>query len=111
MPGDLYDLRSAYGGSEELKQCINEMHKHDLLVSWMISFRAIVRSYITPFLSGCIFPLAGFLSLFCGGLDEEVITCTSSIPTFTSQQTFVLQVLGDVVLNHRCAQKQVSQGD
>lgn len=50
MPGDLYDLRSAYGGSEELKQCINEMHKHDLLV------------------------------------------------------------LGDVVLNHRCAQKQSSDG-
>lgn len=35
MPGDLYDLNSAYGGSEELKQCIDEMHKHNILViSW-----------------------------------------------------------------------------
>ncbi|KAG0563439.1 hypothetical protein KC19_8G031600 [Ceratodon purpureus] len=50
MPGDLYDLKSAYGGSEELKQCIDEMHKHNLLV------------------------------------------------------------LGDVVLNHRCAQKQSPNG-
>ncbi|KAG0557919.1 hypothetical protein KC19_11G166400 [Ceratodon purpureus] len=50
MPGDLYDLNSAYGGSEELKQCIDEMHKHKILV------------------------------------------------------------LGDVVLNHRCAQKQGPNG-
>ena len=33
MPGDLYDLNSAYGGSEELKLCIDEMHKHKILVS------------------------------------------------------------------------------
>lgn len=50
MPGDLYNLNSAYGGSEELKLCINEMHKHKILV------------------------------------------------------------LGDVVLNHRCAQKQSPNG-
>ncbi|XP_024360714.1 uncharacterized protein [Physcomitrium patens] len=50
MPGDLYNLNSAYGGSEELKQCIDEMHKHNILV------------------------------------------------------------LGDVVLNHRCAQKQSPNG-
>jgi alpha-amylase len=47
MPGDLYNLNSAYGTEDELKQCIAEMHNHNILV------------------------------------------------------------LGDVVLNHRCAQKQV----
>ncbi|KAK1317361.1 hypothetical protein QJS10_CPA05g00937 [Acorus calamus] len=46
MPSDLYNLNSAYGTEDELKQCIDEMHTQDLLA------------------------------------------------------------LGDVVLNHRCAQKQ-----
>ncbi|MCO5586005.1 hypothetical protein L7F22_039942 [Adiantum nelumboides] len=32
MPGDLYNLNSAYGTVEELKNCIEEMHNHDLLV-------------------------------------------------------------------------------
>lgn len=32
MPGDLYNLNSAYGSEEELKHCIEEMHNHDLLV-------------------------------------------------------------------------------
>eukprot|EP00250_Pteridium_aquilinum_P017935 c23849_g2_i1 orf=436-3144(+) len=32
MPGDLYNLNSAYGTEEELKSCIEEMHHHDLLV-------------------------------------------------------------------------------
>lgn len=32
MPGDLYNLNSAYGCEEELKHCIEEMHNHDLLV-------------------------------------------------------------------------------
>lgn len=32
MPGDLYNLNSAYGTEEELKNCIEEMHNHDLLV-------------------------------------------------------------------------------
>ncbi|KAL2634517.1 hypothetical protein R1flu_005996 [Riccia fluitans] len=50
MPGDLYNLNSAYGTVEELKQCIEEMHNQNLLV------------------------------------------------------------LGDAVLNHRCAQKQSSNG-
>eukprot|EP00249_Psilotum_nudum_P024116 c29097_g1_i4 orf=478-3012(+) len=50
MPGDLYDLNSAYGTVEELKSCIEEMHNHDLMV------------------------------------------------------------LGDVILNHRCAQKQSPNG-
>ncbi|XP_002988323.2 uncharacterized protein LOC9662716 [Selaginella moellendorffii] len=50
MPVDLYNLNSAYGSMDELKHCIQEMHKHDLLV------------------------------------------------------------LGDVVLNHRCAYKQNSNG-
>lgn len=35
MPGDLYNLNSAYGGSEELKQCIDEMHKHNILVTFL----------------------------------------------------------------------------
>lgn len=50
MPSDLYNLNSAYGSMEELKQCIEEMHSQDLLA------------------------------------------------------------LGDVVLNHRCAQKQSPNG-
>ncbi|KAD7479496.1 hypothetical protein E3N88_02632 [Mikania micrantha] len=50
MPSDLYNLNSAYGTQEELKCCIEEMHRHHLLA------------------------------------------------------------LGDVVLNHRCAQKQNSNG-
>ncbi|XP_057822676.1 uncharacterized protein LOC131035073 isoform X1 [Cryptomeria japonica] len=50
MPLDYYNLSSAYGTQEELKQCIEEMHNHDLLA------------------------------------------------------------LGDVVLNHRCAQKQSPNG-
>ncbi|XP_008807825.2 uncharacterized protein LOC103720069 isoform X1 [Phoenix dactylifera] len=50
MPSDLYNLNSAYGSMEELKQCIKEMHARDLLA------------------------------------------------------------LGDVVLNHRCAQKQSPNG-
>lgn len=50
MPSDLYNLNSAYGSVEELKQCIEEMHTQDLLA------------------------------------------------------------LGDVVLNHRCAQKQSPNG-
>ena len=33
MPSDLYNLNSAYGTVEELKQCIEEMHAQDLLVS------------------------------------------------------------------------------
>lgn len=33
MPSDLYNLNSAYGTVEDLKQCINEMHAQDLLVS------------------------------------------------------------------------------
>eukprot|EP00249_Psilotum_nudum_P024115 c29097_g1_i3 orf=478-3477(+) len=32
MPGDLYDLNSAYGSLGELKHCIEVMHNHDLLV-------------------------------------------------------------------------------
>eukprot|EP00250_Pteridium_aquilinum_P027772 c3573_g1_i1 orf=286-3306(+) len=32
MPGDLYNLNSAYGSEEELKNCIEEMHNHELLV-------------------------------------------------------------------------------
>lgn len=32
MPGDLYNLNSAYGKAEELKQCIEEMHNNNLLV-------------------------------------------------------------------------------
>ncbi|ONK64720.1 uncharacterized protein A4U43_C07F29170 [Asparagus officinalis] len=31
MPSDLYNLNSAYGTVEDLKQCINEMHAQDLL--------------------------------------------------------------------------------
>ncbi|KAG1347818.1 Alpha-amylase isozyme 2A [Cocos nucifera] len=31
MPSDLYNLNSCYGSVEELKQCIEEMHAHDLL--------------------------------------------------------------------------------
>ncbi|KAH8949300.1 hypothetical protein BDL97_10G025000 [Sphagnum fallax] len=50
MPGDLYNMNSAYGTEDELKQCITEMHNHNILV------------------------------------------------------------LGDVVLNHRCAQKQDANG-
>ncbi|KAH8963684.1 hypothetical protein BDL97_04G026300 [Sphagnum fallax] len=50
MPGDLYNMNSAYGTEDELKQCIAEMHNHNILV------------------------------------------------------------LGDVVLNHRCAQKQGPNG-
>ncbi|KAH9549463.1 hypothetical protein CY35_10G021500 [Sphagnum magellanicum] len=50
MPGDLYNMNSAYGTEDELKQCITEMHDHNILV------------------------------------------------------------LGDVVLNHRCAQKQDANG-
>eukprot|EP00850_Spirogloea_muscicola_P015054 SM000112S23996 [mRNA] locus=s112:205571:213129:- [translate_table: standard] len=50
MPGDLYNLNSAYGTVDELRSCIEEFHKHDMLV------------------------------------------------------------LGDVVLNHRCAQKQNAEG-
>ncbi|BBN06643.1 alpha-amylase [Marchantia polymorpha subsp. ruderalis] len=50
MPGDLYNLNSAYGTVDELKQCIEEMHNNDILV------------------------------------------------------------LGDAVLNHRCAQKQSPNG-
>ncbi|CAM6100036.1 unnamed protein product [Calypogeia fissa] len=50
MPGDLYDLNSAYGTVEELKECIEELHRNNI------------------------------------------------------------QVLGDAVLNHRCAQKQSANG-
>jgi hypothetical protein len=32
MPGDLYNLNSAYGTEDELKQCIAEMHNHNILV-------------------------------------------------------------------------------
>ncbi|KAH7425704.1 hypothetical protein KP509_11G067000 [Ceratopteris richardii] len=32
MPGDLYNLNSAYGTEDELKNCVEEMHNHDLLV-------------------------------------------------------------------------------
>jgi glycosidase len=32
MPGDLYNMNSAYGTEDELKQCITEMHNHNLLV-------------------------------------------------------------------------------
>lgn len=31
MPSDLYNLNSAYGSEDELKNCIEEMHNHDLL--------------------------------------------------------------------------------
>jgi len=32
MPGDLYNMNSAYGTEDELKQCITEMHDHNILV-------------------------------------------------------------------------------
>lgn len=32
MPSDLYNLNSAYGTEDELKNCIDEMHAQDLLV-------------------------------------------------------------------------------
>lgn len=32
MPGDLYNMNSAYGTEDELKQCIAEMHNHNILV-------------------------------------------------------------------------------
>ncbi|MQL75554.1 hypothetical protein Taro_007911 [Colocasia esculenta] len=31
MPSDLYNLNSAYGTAEELKQCIDELHAHEIL--------------------------------------------------------------------------------
>lgn len=38
MPSDLYNLNSAYGTEDELKNCIDEMHAQDLLVLFNIDF-------------------------------------------------------------------------
>lgn len=48
MPSDLYNLNSAYGSVEELKNCIDEMHNQDLLVCFwtMIQLQCVVHHIV-----------------------------------------------------------------
>lgn len=41
MPSDLYNLNSAYGSVEDLKDCIKEMHSQDLLVHFSFTLLVI----------------------------------------------------------------------
>lgn len=126
MPGDLYDLNSAYGTVDELKECIEEMHRNNIHVSQRLppvrflemvvnsgissshffTFDALVKSMVTVSSRWwrIAFQFSFHVSLFTFlPLNRPLLRCFLCWHDGSS----CLQVLGDAVLNHRCAQKQV----